>query len=290
MQKAALLITTLISFLSAASQLQSDSILIDSHYRKFHFYKPPPASKGAALVFILHGSGGNGKQMVGDAVSLQNISSAEHILLVYPDGYKNFWNECRKEAASAANLENINENKFFHAMIGYFKTNGHINPKHVFAAGLSGGGHMAYKLALTMPGEFQAITAIVANLPDSNNMDCIESNRPVSVMIINGTNDPVNPYNGGQIRSTAAYLGMVRSTDQTFKYWATLAGYNGEPEIEHLEDNDTKDGESIIRFSYKKKRGPEVVLLEVIGGKHGYPKDIDAYKEAWVFFKRHLRK
>jgi polyhydroxybutyrate depolymerase len=288
--KAALFVLTLFGFLSSKSQLISDSILVDGNFRKFHFNKPPPENTDAALVFILHGSGGTGEQMMKDAIKLENISGKENILLVYPDGYKNFWNECRKAATSPANLENIDENKFFHLMIGYFKTNYHVNTKHVFAAGFSGGGHMAYKLALTMAGEFKAVTAIVANLPDSSNMDCIASDRPVSVMIINGTNDPINPYQGGEVKITAAFLGNVRSTEQTFKYWATLDGYNGEPEIEHLPDTDPTDGKTIMRYSYKKKSRPEVVLLEVIGGKHDYPNDINVYIEAWEFFKRHLKK
>lgn len=290
MQKAALFILSLVSCLSSKSQLISDSILVDGNYRKFHFNKPLPGNTDASLVFILHGSGGSGIQIMKDAAKLEIISGKENFLLVYPDGYKNFWNECRKAATSAANVENIDENRFFHLMIGYFKINYHTNSDHVFAAGLSGGGHMAYKLGLTMPGAFKAITAIVANLPDSINMDCIESHRPISVMIINGTNDPVNPYQGGEVRITAAFLGTVRSTEETFKYWATLAGYSGEPIIDHLPDTDPTDGKTIMRFSYKKKRGPEVVLLEVIGGKHDYPNDIDVYLEAWEFFKRHMKK
>ena len=228
--------------------------------------------------------------MMKPAAKLDSVSGKENVLLVYPDGYKNFWNECRKAATSAANIEDINETEFFHLMIGYFKTKYHVNPKHVFAAGFSGGGHMAYKLALIMPMEFKAVTAIVANLPDSSNMDCTPSERAVSVMIINGTNDPVNPYQGGEVKITSAILGTVRSTEQTFKYWATIDGYSGEPEIEHLPDTDPADGKTIMRYSYQKKNRPEVVLLEVIGGKHDYPNDIDVYLEAWEFFKRHFNK
>ncbi len=58
---------------------------------------------------------------------------------------------------------------------------------------MSGGGHMPYKLALTMPKKIKAVTAVIANLPDTNNLDCIEVKRPIAVMIINGTEDPLNP-------------------------------------------------------------------------------------------------
>ena len=277
----------ILSCLSSDAQLRSDSFLIDNNYRTFHFKKPSTNSK-ASLVFILHGSGGSGEGIMKGAAKLEAIADKENVVLVYPDGYKHFWNECRKAATSAANIENIDENTFFNRMIEYFITKYHTDPRRVFAVGTSGGGHMAYKLALTMPEKFTAITAIIANLPDSVNMDCIEKRKPMPVMIINGTSDQTNPYNGGDVVIPGTFLGKVRSTEQTFKYWASLDGYTGKPKKENLPDTDPADGKTIEKFTYKKKGKPEVVLLKVINGKHDYPNDIDVYLEAWKFFKRQI--
>jgi len=271
---------------SSQAQLIHDSVLIEGHYRSFHFKKPNGLVPNGSLVFILHGSGGNGLGVMKGEEKLQERAEGEHVLLVYPDGYKNFWNECRKAATSTANIENINEQAFFASMIDYFKKNYKVDDKKVFAIGTSGGGHMAYKLALTMPKKFKAITAIIANLPDSANMDCAESPAPLSVMIINGTIDTINPYAGGEVKIPGTYLGTVRSTDETFKYWAKLNGYKGEPTKESLPDKDPSDGKTIEKYTYKTKGKPEVVLLKVLGGKHDYPNDIDVYLEAWSFFKR----
>ena len=287
MRKQSFLISCILCTLVSNAQLISDSILIDNHFRRFHFKKPSPTAQ-SSLIFILHGSGGSGEGVSKGAVKLEAIAERENILLVYPDGYKNFWNECRKAATSAANLENIDENGFFNGMIEYFIVKYKINPANVFAIGTSGGGHMAYKLALTMPEKFQAISAIIASLPDSSNMDCIERKIPKSVMIINGTSDAVNPYNGGEVKISGTILGTVRSTEQTFAYWASLAGYKGKPEKQILPDTDPKDGKTIERFSYKKKGKHEVVLLRVNNGKHDYPNDIDVYLESWKFFKRQI--
>lgn len=274
-----------LSFSSVNAQLITDSLLIEGHYRTFN-YKNPGHDKRSNLMFVMHGSGGNGKDMMASTTKMEEKAKAEQLLLVYPDGYQHYWNECRKAATSTANIENINENAFFDAMIDYFSDKYHINRKKVFASGTSGGGHMAYKLALTMPDKIRAVTAVIANLPDTNNMDCIEVKRPIPVMIINGTADPLNPYNGGMMVSGNVTFGYVRSTERTFKYWANLAGYTSEPEKESLPDTDPTDGRTIERYTYKQKGKPEVVLLKVIGGKHDYPKDIDVYEEAWEFFKR----
>src|SRR5437870_5793858 len=99
----------------------------------------------------MHDLGTNGNDMINATTRLEEKSKSERLLLIYPDGYQHYWNECRKAATSRANIENINENAFFDAMINYFHSKYHINRKKVFAVGTSGGGHMAYKLALTMP-------------------------------------------------------------------------------------------------------------------------------------------
>jgi polyhydroxybutyrate depolymerase len=275
------------STFSATSQIAHDSLLVQNHQRTFHFLKP--TQPNATLVFVLHGSNGDGLQMRNRAKKLEDIAPAENILLVYPDGYKKFWNECRKTANSDANRENINEEAFFSGMIDYFDKAYKINKKHVFAVGTSGGGHMAYKLALTMPEKFKAITALIANLPDTNNMDCVEKRAKFPVLIINGTEDKTNPYEGGEVViGNNISLGFVRSTNRTFHYWAELAGYKGEPKKELLPDTDPKDGKTIERYTFKKRKKPEVTLLKVIGGKHDYPNDIDVHLEAWAFFKRQM--
>lgn len=274
---------------SLSAEVIHDSLLIEGHYRVFHFNKPTQILHNPSLVFVLHGSGGNGIGMMDGARKMDHQAQSENTLVVYPDGYKRYWNECRKASPAVANTENVNEQAFFAGMIQYFKAHYAVNTQHVFAVGTSGGGHMAYKLALTMPRAFRAITAIIANLPDADNMDCTPSGQPVAVMIVNGTQDPINPYNGGMVDLGTIKMGAVRSTDQTFAYWAQLAGYQGQPRHENLPDTDPKDGRTVERFTYEANGKPEVILLKVNGGKHDYPNDIDVHLEALKFFKKQAR-
>src|SRR5688572_8809055 len=283
------LVSLLVLFsLATHSQLITDSLLIEGHYRSFHFNKPVKDIKDGSLMFIMHGSGGNAKNIMKSTTKLEAIATGENLLLVYPDGYKNYWNECRKYATSAANKENINENAFFKAMISYFTGRYGIDKKEIFAAGFSGGGHMAYKLGLTMPGDIKAIAAIVANMPDSASSDCAASGKPLPVLIINGTLDNTNPYNGGEMFVNNTSYGVVRSTDKTFAYWSALAGYKGEAEKQLLPDTDPSDQRTIESYTYSEKNKPAIALLKVIGGKHDYPGDIDVYVHAWNFFKSQM--
>lgn len=238
----------------------------------------------------MHGSGGNGLQMMDPAKNLQSIAANSGFFLVYPDGYKNYWNECRKNATTLANKENINEQAFFTSLIGYFHLKYKTSDRLFFAIGLSGGGHMAYKLAMTMPTECKAITAIVANVPDTMNLDCEEAKKPVAVMIANGTKDNLNKYDGGEIIINGNSWGLVRSTDRTFHYWASLSGYTGDPSREELPDPDPANGQTITRYTYRQANKPSVVLLEVNGGEHAFPKDIDIFIEAGKFFQQELNR
>lgn len=266
----------------------SDSILVNHIYRTFHYIAPAPGAAVTRLVFVLHGSGGSGIGRMKETMSLQTIAASEPVLFVYPDGYKNFWNECRKAATSAANLEDIDEASFFRGMISALSRTYGADSSAAFAIGFSGGGHMAYKLALTIPETFQAIVAIVASLPVDENMDCTPSGRPAAVMIVNGTNDQVSPYNGGVINAAGVTLGKVRSTDETFRYWSSLAGYSGAPVKELMPDSDTTNTTSIERYRHSAAGKPEVTLLKMVNGTHSDPKDLDIYREAWNFLKRQI--
>ncbi len=270
---------------AAHSQLITDSILIKGHYRTFSYNKPSADITGGSLMFVMHGSGGSGSDMIKPTANLQAIAGNEKLLIIYPDGYLHYWNECRKFSTAEANKIDIDESAFFTAMINITRQKFGISKEKIFAAGISGGGQMAYKLALTMPDKIKAIAAVVANLPDSASCDCTYANKPLPVLIINGTSDGTNPYNGGEMFVNNASYGVVLSTEKTFAYWAALDGYKGTPEKTLLPDTDTTGHETIESYSFHEPHKPRVTLLKVINGKHGYPGDIDTYMYLWQFFK-----
>jgi polyhydroxybutyrate depolymerase len=278
----------ILSTIVTKAQMVSDSLMIENRYRVFVHDKSVKVKPGASLVFVMHGSGGDPMGMVPRVAKLQAKAEAENLVLVYPAGYKRYWNECRKASTAVANKENVNEEAFFSAMIDFFSDKYKINKAHVFATGFSGGGHMSYKLALTMPGKIKAISAIVANMPTEENMDCTPMNVPLPVMITNGTADETNPYNGGEVKTSGVTLGTVRATDRSFQYWAKLDGYSGEPTKSMLPDADKTNNITVEKYTYHQKGKPEVTLLKIINGKHEFVTDFDMFEETWAFFKRQI--
>jgi polyhydroxybutyrate depolymerase len=274
---------------SSKAQVVSDSIRIAGHYRSFFFHEPKQQKANASLIFAIHGSGDKATNFMKNAAQLESMAGKENFIIVYPQGYKSYWNECRKASTAAANIENINENAFFSAMIDYFITKYKVDARKVFASGFSGGGQMAYRMGITMPSKFRAISAMVANMPTNENMDCSESKMAVATLIINGTADPVNPFQGGEMKSSGVTLGSVRSTEESFRYWAALSGYSGTPVKTVLPDADPSNDITVESYTFKKRKKPEVTLLKVINGKHQFPTDLDFFVETWSFFKRQLK-
>jgi polyhydroxybutyrate depolymerase len=154
----------IVSFLASIAQIPTseDSIRINGIFRKFIFVNPNHSTKHSSLVFVLHGSGGNGNQMLARVPSIAKASASENFIGVFPFGYKGFWNECRKSSPAEANKIDIDEQAFFQSMINYFVEKYQADRKKVFVIGTSGGGHMAFKLAMTMPDRFKAVSAIIA--------------------------------------------------------------------------------------------------------------------------------
>jgi polyhydroxybutyrate depolymerase len=272
-----------ISSLTAAQVVRQDSLVIESYQRSF-VTVADSIQPGASIFFVLHGSGGNAAEMRTETKMLELVAKKSNIILVYPNGYKTFWNECRKASTAEANLLNINEQAFFKAMINHCATNFKADTNKVFVIGYSGGGHMAFKLAQTMPQAIKGIATICSNLPTPDNNDCAVTTRPLKVMLINGTADDVSPYNGGLMNTGNLKLGTVQSVQETLAYWVKVNGISKKPKTFKTIIPQSGATEMVIT-SYQQKRKQPVVLYTIVGGKHNIPKGLDAFVTAWTFFK-----
>lgn len=288
-----------------AGQFQHDALVVAQHQRTFSFYVPNSVAKEPALIFVLHGSYGDGVGMRKFShFQFDVLADREGFVVVYPDGYKNFWNDCRKSADFASNVENIDDPAFFRAMVAFFAERFHADASRVYALGVSNGGHMIYRLALETPETFAALAAVAANLPVESNLDCQPSRRPVSIAILNGTNDPINPYNGGLVTLFGnSSRGVVRSTAETVKYWTGLAGAVAPAAAQRLPELDGNPNTWIDRQIWRGRDGVEVRLYSLHGSGHVLPSrtssimdyalggaatDMESAPELWEFFSKHL--
>jgi len=255
--------------------LFQDSISIEGNTRIFEYLAPQNLKESPSLVFVLHGSNGN----IADTRMYTNYeferlaSERKNQIVVYPQGYDKHWNDCRMNASYKANQEDVNDTAFFADMIDYFHEKFQINSEAVFVTGISNGGHMCYKLAYEIPNKIRGIAPFVANIPEDVTNDCTPKNEAISVLIINGTNDPINPYDGGWVViGNDSTRGAVLPTRKTVDYWKSLMPCTSEPEVVEYEDYATNDESTVIHYKFKcEKENIKVELLKVIGGGHTVP-------------------
>lgn len=286
---------------SVSGTLVDGSLQIDGRERTFHAYVPARPAVAPALVFVLHGSMGDGAQARESFYqAFEPIADREGFVVVYPDGWERHWNGCRAAAPYKANTDDVDDVAFFAAMVEHFEVELGVDPTRVFATGLSNGGHMAYRLALEAPELVAAVAPVAASLPADANLGCTKSERPTAVLVLNGTADPMNPYEGGEAALFGIFIsrGDVLSSEATVEYFASLAGHRGAPSVHAYPDVSQSDDSTAELRVWHDGPGPPVALLRVQGGGHNVPHprfryrrmlgptnaDVDAAEEIWRFF------
>lgn len=270
--------------------------------RSWQAYLPAGQAEHPALVLVMHGSLGDGERIRQvTRYGFDVLAERYGFVVVYPDGYERHWNDCRSGADYAANLENIDDVGFLRALVGRMVEEQGVDPARVYATGLSNGGQMAYRLGLEAPDLVAAVAAIAANLPPLDSLDCEPSGTAMAALVMNGTADPVNPYEGGMVEIAGnTSRGLVLSAAETAVYWAELAGYREEEGAKSSwSEQAPDDGTSVESIDWLKAGRPPVSLVSIIGGGHTVPHPVfrlprilgptshefDGPEVVWAFFR-----
>jgi polyhydroxybutyrate depolymerase len=285
---------------AAFAGIEHGSIKVGEFDRSYLAYLPDKLPPNAPLLFALHGTGGTGERM-------RDVTGAEFELLadthgfavIYPDGYEHSWDDCRKTDPLPAKQKKIDDIGFFRALVARFHAQNGVDPGKVFIMGYSNGAQMAMRVALVAPALVAGIAAVSANLPVAENSVCGHADKPVAALLMDGTADPVNPFNGGEVMLPGHQSrGVVMSAPATADYWARLAGYVGEAEVTKLPHRDPSDPTAVTVSDWHEPGKKNVVLYVIAGGGHvvpnpnfkfppvlgGVTRDIDAPREIWNFF------
>ncbi|MDX1735845.1 MAG: PHB depolymerase family esterase [Halioglobus sp.] len=275
----------------------------DGYPRRYDYYVPKRLSTRPPLVFVFHGSMGDASQsraMFG--YGFEYLAEEHGFIVVYPEGYASHFNGCRAGGPYEANRLDIDDVGFMRNLVDSFDREYGIDRGRVFATGVSNGGQMALRLALEAPDLVTAVAPVATSMPAQDNMGCIPSGQPVAFLLMNGTDDPMNPYEGGKVAlyGLVGDRGDVLSTAASTAYWADLAGYSAPPERSELPDTVASDGSSIEVEAWRAPGRKPVALYRVVGGGHTVPhpqlraprligntnQDVVAAEVIWAFFAR----
>jgi polyhydroxybutyrate depolymerase len=281
------------------------TIAIDHRQRTYYLHVPAnlPTDKPAPLVLVFHGGGGTALGMERFLTHFSKLADSEGFLVAYPEGVDKNWNDGRDNPSSTPARENVDDLAFVMAVIDDITKQHPVDARRIYSTGISNGAIFSHYLAANHAEKIAAIAPVVGGIADPFYQK-FNPSQPVSVLILQGTKDPLVPYDGGKIGlGSMGDRGKVISTDDTVKLWVERDGCQTNPVEEDLPDTDPNDGCTIKRFTYGHGRaGTELVLYKIAGGGHTWPggpqyfpqrfigpvcRDIDATGVIWDFFKAH---
>jgi polyhydroxybutyrate depolymerase len=252
--------------------LQAEVLQVDNRERRFYVYSPPGLPVHAPLLIAFHPSDSSAQHMREIAgPALERMARDDGFLLAYPDGFDGYFDDCRKQAHYRAHKEHIDDVAFSRALVAKLASNGAIDVSHVYALGYSNGAHMVLRLALEAPDLVAGIVAISANLPSPDNFDCaLHDNGHPNVVLIEGTADPVNPFNGGEVSLYGlGGRGPVLSAPASARWFVQRYGLPSTPrERPTLHYQDLR---AHIEVWSGDPAGPRVELISILGGGHTIP-------------------
>lgn len=305
----ALLLGTMILFGGMGGRAQAQTVTGSLNWggltRTYRLHLPTGADQTGVrpLVIALHGGGGSGERMEHlTQGGFNTLADKEGFVVVYPDGLEKHWNDGRENARYRAHRENLDDVGFISALIDQLVQRRNIDPERVYVTGISNGALMAHRLACELAGKIAAIAPVAGNMPANPASRCAPAG-PVSVLMINGTADPMVPWEGGDVRFGWLKLGKVRSVAQTVKFWVAHNRCSASPVITREPHHDPQDATRVRKEVYGGgQAGTEVILYTIEGGGHTWPrgrrfmperivgptnKDLEANEVIWNFFKKH---
>ncbi len=263
--------------------------------RTYRVHVPPgyASSEPAPLVVALHG-GGLDRQPGDGMASFAREADRQGFIAVFPDAYKPSakdstaaWNA--GTCCGAAHQENVDDVGFIETVVGDVFRQVSISRLHIYAAGMSDGGMMAYRLACERPFLFRAVASVGGT---DNTTTCVPG-KPVSVLHIHAKNDPRVPFAGLPDTAASGAVANFTSAPETVMKWAKLDACMETPRP--ILD---KAGVSCKAYSYCRSQA-EVQLCATDTGGHSWPGTparrgasspspaIAATPTIWAFFSSH---
>jgi polyhydroxybutyrate depolymerase len=231
---------------------------------------PRKRGRGAIpLVLALHGGSGTGAFMERYS-GLSRIADRKGFGVVYPDATGPLWHISAGDSADDV--------EFLDALLDQTLAGGCFDAQRVSAVGVSNGAGMAVRLACTGDDRLAGLVAVAGSY---GHLPACLAHKPLSVLEIHGTADPVVPYHGSPPDRRGDVLRWVRG-------WAAHDGCRAVPRR-------TNPRRDVLRLDWSGcNDGTAVAHLQLVGGEHAWPgadppddgpQLVSASDEAWAFLR-----
>src|SRR2546425_1022089 len=256
--------------------------------REYLLYVPRSydRSKPTALVISLHGAGMWGAAQK-ETSQWNRVADEQGFIVVYPSGEGGGGPRVWHEGGGARPSRDV---RFISELIDTLEARYNIDPRMIYANGLSNGGGMSFALSCTLSDRIAAVGMVGAALlvPFSWCTDL----RAVPMIAFHGTADAAAPYKGGFSWVAPQRFQGVRAFTAS---WARRNRCGTNPV-------DSVVATDVTRLKYTKCADDAAVVLYTIkGGGHTWPggqplpewfvgrtsNSIDASSLMWAFFRAH---
>ena len=260
---------------------QESSLEVDDLTRWYRIYIPDPLPENPTLVLYLHGGTLSMRSLFSPLVdgtkTWLEIAEGEGVVLLVPNGvnpetgdtYGNDqnWNDLRPD--QAAGQSTVDDVSFILALLEEVETEVPIDKNRIFVTGASNGGFMTYRLLIEAPERFTAGAAFIANLPDLDGGLPLPK-EPTPLMIANGTDDPLIPWDGGMVGKDR---GMVISAEETVDWWVIANRADPNQQLSRFLPEINPDDDCQVRMDYYPAAddGAAVLFYAILGGGHTMP-------------------
>ncbi|MEZ4530064.1 MAG: PHB depolymerase family esterase [Thermomicrobiales bacterium] len=279
---------------SASARLQGEptgtfdqTLTVGGVERTYRVHVPGGRSPelGFPVLFVLHGGGGNAKQ-VERSTGFSELADREGFIVVYPNGSGRFprrltWNA--HNCCAYAYEENIDDVSFISALIDRIVADYHADSTRIYITGHSNGAMMTFRIACELSEKIAAAAPNAGAL----NTDSCQPVSPVAMLIMNGEDDTKVPVAGGTPTGSGPageYDRVDTPTSFAVDTWVRLDGCPGPATV-------VETPSSITRAWSGCEGGSEVEQVIIRDWEHSWPSaaegaPIDGAQVIWDFVSR----
>lgn len=263
---------------------------------KVHVPRSYEKTTQTPLILAFHGGGGNSEIMANDKYyRLISKSDKEGFIVAFPNGASQLksgklatWNagNCCAYAVETKS----DDVGFVRKIISDIEAKFNVDPKMIYAIGMSNGGLFSYRLACDLTDKFKAIASVAG----TDNYDACHPQMPISIMHIHAKDDDHVLFEGGCGPSCRSRETEFTSVAETISRWVTRNHCNKKPKR-------VMEKEGVYCDLYTEcDNNVQVKLCVTENGGHSWPggakvprdnaatpsQAISAVDEIWDFFNK----
>ncbi len=247
-----------LAWMPLASRVQAGEIVIATNDGPRTAIVLPAGEGPHPTVIVLHGAMMTAR-MAARISGFAEPAARAGFTAVFPQGLMLRWHDGR-----TGGLDGPDDVAFLRTLTARLIAERIALPAHIYIAGISNGGMMSFTMACRAGDLFRGLGTVIATMP-AGIEPC--DPPPMPVVMVNGTDDPLVPYEGGKAGFLGA-AGAVWSARRTAELFVRRNGCEVS-NAQELPRRGLWEGTSVTEISWRRcNYHKPVTLYQVKGGGH----------------------